>query len=250
MSTTVSRARSTPRTSLVLLLGLLFAITTIFASPTNAVCNDDPVSRNRGRRKSCAWLKSKRKRKVTKLCKRKKFKRECSNTCGLCNNETVTCPTNEPDIDSPCEKAQVGLGCPYAYNYVGCAFFTGGFQCSAAGEYTCNNNNLKWEYVSNIPLPCDRPDNVPDPNVQGTTCEPCPQVEPEGICPTEKPTPFEKCSSSIKEDFTCSYDFKVTGCSVESLECFALSFIDCYDGVWGPEGIADPMPCGNLTISV
>lgn len=247
MSTTVSRTRSTPRTSLVLLLGLLFAITTLFSSPTNAVCDDDPDSGRRLRRKSCDWLKSKRKGKITKLCKKmKNLRRKCPSTCGLCNNETRTCPTNEPDVDSPCDKAQVGLRCPYAYNYLGCTF-AGGFHCSPAGEYTCNNNSLIWEYSAIIPLPCVRPDDDIDPNVQGTTCEPCPQVEPEDMCSTEKPTPFEECSI---DGITCSYDFVVTGCSVENIKCLALSSFSCYDGKWGAEAVAGLMPCEPLTIFV
>ena len=145
------------------------------------------------------------------------------------------CSLEPPEQGSRCDAAQVYLSCPYGYQYTGCTF-QNGFSCTATDYYVCNEN-LIWDFVQLQMLPCF--DESPN-SAQGMTCEPCPKVEPEGICPPEKPKGGELCD--LEKGTTCRYDFEVTGCSPEEMQCTSLSFFSCFDGEWA-EAVADPRPC-------
>lgn len=142
------------------------------------------------------------------------------------------CPLAAPDFQSSCSIGQFGITCPY-YEYVGCNY-QDGFRCEATTSATCGER-LEWQVVQMESVCIDEdPDSV-----RGMPCEPCPEVESADICPSVKPKPRTFCEN---EGADCKYDFVVSGCSADALQCMFLSFFTCIEGSW-VEGIADPKPC-------
>jgi len=154
------------------------------------------------------------------------------------NDEPGTCPPTQPADGSSCNENQAGLDCPYSFIYFGCNY-QDGYTCVPADSFYCDPIDLTWNFLQMIPRDCIDP-------VQGSAlgipCEPCPDVEPEGLCPPQMPNPGEACS--VDESILCKYDFGFTGCSANELQCTPKSAISCTNGQWGiPIAFPSPPPC-------
>lgn len=154
--------------------------------------------------------------------------------------DPLACPLYIPEDDSGCDPAQRKLSCPY-YEYVGCNY-QDGFQCTEAATAVCSDD-LEWKVVRLAPTLCVYEESD---SVRGKTCEPCLEVEPKDNCPSSSERPIGgKICDGDEEGMTCTYDFVVSGCSEDELQCLGTSFFTC-SGTW-MEGIADPVRCPDKT---
>lgn len=143
------------------------------------------------------------------------------------------CPRKQPKRDSNCHRQQRGINCDYDYRYLGCSF-ENGYSCPAFVNAQCTAKQL-WELNHLVTIQCINT----EPNSPVGTCEPCPRVQPEDICPAQKPTPGTECDVG---EVDCSYDFKYTGSSTDDLECTPEHVISCANGRWTvlcPEALSD-----------
>ena len=136
--------------------------------------------------------------------------------------------TFQPPESKNCDDVQVGLSCPYNYQYVGCNF-EDGFSCIAIDNYYCDEEK-QWERAILAPLPCVDPDpGIPS----GKSCEPCPAVKPAGVCPPSKPIAGRECYIDYRGE--CDY-FGIKGCSADELEYTVTSRFTCDGWRWVEDG--------------
>jgi hypothetical protein len=141
------------------------------------------------------------------------------------------CPSLQPEFGSSCELSP-GIGCPYEYVYFGCTFVDG-ISCIPLTTGRCSDTN-GWQFISLFIDQCFDP----EPGIPSGTCEPCPEEPPEENCPLKKPRPDSECD--IQGD--CSYDFEITGCTAEDIQCTPSSSFSCFDGRW-KEAVIDTFRC-------
>jgi len=249
--------------ALTILASLLFATAVLFASPTNAAlsCDDDPafVLKNSwkplkdGAVRNCDWIKTLEKKKRNWICNRKdgknenrkKVKKICPAACDYkpCKEKpdpVTQCPEwiDENSEGGDCSKYKPGLSCDYNYKYFGGCGAEAPLNCYPSNTYICDDKDSFWIKTTFLDLPCVTELTI-KPGV-GESCEPCPEVSPEDICPPEKPEGGKSCD--LEEGTTCNYDFEVTGCSPEDLQCTPLSLFFCSSGEWMVI-MTLPVPC-------
>jgi len=136
------------------------------------------------------------------------------------------CPSEPPQGGTACAKT--GASCPYNYQYQGCSIISG-LECKPSIETICNED-LEWEMPRLTKL-CSGPTDDQDPLIaEGISCTPGPTVEPEGICPSEKPNAGENCS--IDATIECKYEFKPYGCSTDDIRYEPQRSLFCLQDKW------------------
>jgi hypothetical protein len=136
-----------------------------------------------------------------------------------------SCPYEAPEPGTPCDET-ADEGCSYEYSVAGCT--PDELECRADSTYYCGAEGL-WEVEYDIRPKCIAPEGCPwgecDPNDFDPTCK---------LCPYEAPEPETLCDE-IPDD-GCSYDYSVSGCTVDDVQCSPDSTYTCgADGLWEVE---------------
>jgi len=201
---------------------------------------------------SCNNIKLKNKTKQKKICKEKK---EVRSSCPqMCDDVSVfkKCPKKitSNNFEKDCsDKYQDNLQCDYDYKYTGCDWDE--LQCTSQQGYTCDYELSKWNLATTNIQECDNPPNGLPVH---ETCVPCPDVSAEG-CPKKRPTYQENCNN-FEIGLKCNYNFKLTGCTPNELQCSPQTFFTCepdpeYSGKKWVEEYVDipPQICPSSTCS-
>jgi len=142
--------------------------------------------------------------------------------------DPTECPPMPPQWDASCALYD-GIGdCEYNYRTTGCTEEER--QCSAMSFFSCDQNTQMWNEMVAEPAPCDDPDEP--------IFEECDPTE----CPVRKPNANDACVyEQGAENEKCSYEYKVHGCTEDTLQCIAtLSFTCGRDNRWDEEPILLP----------
>lgn len=196
--------------------------------PIIDICLDDPsyVFGANGDR-DCAWVASQKPKKKKRLCRRKKIKNKCRDTCDNCDAEPQklkdSCPKKQSWLKypGPCDKYETNLACEYGYVYAGCDE-SGGQEddliCTPTTIYQCEDDGggeKNWELIIADLFPCSPTSERP----YGAKCDP-------KECPPAEPLEGAFCSW-YEGRGSCGYDPLWFGCDYEQLECKASINYDC-----------------------
>ena len=171
--------------------------------------NSDFRYRKKGRR-DCAWVGNSKKKE--NLCKKRSVKKNCKETCGLCE-DISDCPKTHKKMKKlhkkkTCDGYETGLQCGYDYVYTGCS--NGHPNCSPQQIYTCNEGltTKEWELITIPPLTGDpRCDEA----LYGESCDP-------GACPATMPAWGDSCALYTGTD-PCGYRPEWVGCNPDNWTC-------------------------------
>jgi len=164
------------------------------------------------------WKKKKR------ICKKnKEVQSSCPQTCDRFFRKE--CPSKKTSriFEKDCSKKyQHNRQCDYDYSYTGCTWED--LECTSQQGYTCDYDSSTWNLATTIIEQClDPPKNFPPFDEE---CTPCSDSKPAKECPKKEPTIQEDCSA-YENDLTCAYDFMITGCTQDELQCSPTSYFTC-----------------------
>jgi len=173
---------------------------------------------------SCNDIKSKPWKEKKRICrKNKEVQSSCPQTCGRFFKKRCPSKITSRIFEKDCSKRyQHNRQCDYDYKYTGCTWDD--LQCTSQQGYTCDYDSSSWNLATTIIEQCiDPPKDFP---VYETKCTPCSDSKPAKGCPKKEPTIQEECSA-YENDLTCAYDFMITGCTQDELQCSPTSYFTC-----------------------